>query len=128
VPQAGAQFLARGFQLAPDAPHAARPGVLAQRVDHRAANATLGERLELDAARVIKTMRRVDQPDDAVLHQVAEIDRMRHGRRHSTRERLNKRQSRFDSVGVTGGGSGSFHVACPKATGVPRPYNGVKPS
>jgi len=50
VAQRGAEFFARRFELAPDAAHAARPGVLAQRVDHRAADATLGEGLELDTS------------------------------------------------------------------------------
>ena len=45
-----AQLLARRLELAALTAHAARPGVAAQRVDHRAAHAALGERLELDAA------------------------------------------------------------------------------
>ena len=44
------KLLARRLQLAPDAPHAAGPGVTTQRVDHRPTHAALGERLELDPA------------------------------------------------------------------------------
>ena len=51
-----AQLLARGLELAPLAAHAARPGVLAQRVDHRAAHAPLGEGLELDAAVLVEAV------------------------------------------------------------------------
>ena len=51
VSQLAAQRLARGVELAALAADAARPGVAAQRVDHRAADAPLGEGLELDAAR-----------------------------------------------------------------------------
>jgi len=76
--QGGAQLFSRGFQLATHAADTTRPGILAQRVNHRAAHAPFGECLELDAARIVKAMRRVDQADDAVLDQVADVDRMRH--------------------------------------------------
>ena len=56
--QLAAQLLARGLELAALAANAARPGVLAQRVDHRAADAPLGEGLELDAARLVEAVAR----------------------------------------------------------------------
>jgi len=74
VSERRAQLLARGFELATHAAHAARPGILAERVDHRAADAPLGEGLELDAARIVEAVRGVDQPDHAVLHEIAEVD------------------------------------------------------
>ena len=97
VTERRAQLLARGFELAAHAAHAARPRVLAQRVDHRAANAPLGEGLELDAARIVEAVRGVDQSDHAVLDEIAEVDRMRHRRRHPPRQRLDKRQARFNA-------------------------------
>ena len=56
VAQLAAQLLARGLELAALAADAARPGVLAQRVDHRAAHAALGEGLELDAAVLVEAV------------------------------------------------------------------------
>ena len=97
VAERDAQLLARGFELAPDAAHAARPGVLAQRVDHRAADAALGEGLELDAARLVEPLGGVDQADDAVLHEIAQVDRVRHRGGHAARQGLDKRQASFDS-------------------------------
>ena len=89
-PELAAQLLARGFQLAALTADAARPGVLAQRVDHRAADAPLGERLELDAARLVEAVRGVDQTDDAVLDEIADIDRVRHRGRHAAGELLRR--------------------------------------
>jgi len=105
VTQRHAQLLARRFELAPDAADAARPRVLAQRVDHRPANPALGERLELDAARRVEALRRIDEANDAVLDQIAQINRVRHRRRHAPRERLHKGQACLDArvVRLTGG-------------------------
>ena len=69
-----AQLLARRLELAALAANAARPGVLAQRVDHRAADPPLGEGLELDAARLVEAVRGVDQTDDPVLDEIADVD------------------------------------------------------
>ena len=55
------QILARRLQLPAHAPHAPRPGVAPQGVDHRAAHAALGEGLELDPARLVEAMRCVNQ-------------------------------------------------------------------
>ena len=98
-----AELLARGFELAPLPPDAARPGVAPQRVDHRAADAALGERLELDAAVLVEPARRVDQSEHAVLHEVAELDRVRHRRGDAPRQRLDERQSGGDAFAMTGG-------------------------
>ena len=95
-----AQLLARRLELASHAADAARPRVLAQRVDHRAANAPLGERLELDPARIVEAMRRVDQADHAVLDEIAQVDRVRHRRRHASGERLDKRQARLNPMSL----------------------------
>ena len=92
-----AQLLARGFELAADAADAARPGIAAERVDHRAADAPFGKRLELDAAALVEAVGGVDEAEHAVLDEVAEVDRMRHGRRHAARQRLDKRQTRGHS-------------------------------
>src|SRR5882672_9615191 len=48
------------------------------RADHRAADAPFGERLELDPASLIEPVRGVDQAEDAVLDQIADVDRVRH--------------------------------------------------
>jgi len=103
------QLLAGRFELATDAANTARPRILAQRVDHRAADTPLGEGLELDAARIVETMRGIDQADHTVLDEVAEVNRMRHGRRHAPRERFNERQPCFYTVS-----RGSFHLARPR--------------
>ena len=74
VPQLAAQRLAGGIELAALAANAARPRIPAQRVDHRAADAPLGECLELDAALLVEPVRGVDQPQHAVLNQIADVD------------------------------------------------------
>ena len=101
--QLAAQRFPRRFELAPLAAHAARPGVAAQRVDHRAADAAFGKRLELDAARFVEAVRGVDQPEHAVLHEVADVDRVGHRRRHAARERFDKWQARDDPAVLTRG-------------------------
>ena len=58
------------FQLAAHTTDPAGPRVAAERVDHGAAYATLGEGLKLDPAAVIKPVGCVHQADDAVLHQI----------------------------------------------------------
>jgi len=55
-----AQLLAGSFQLTALTAHATRPGILAERVDHRPADAPLGEGLELDAAVLIEAVGRID--------------------------------------------------------------------
>ena len=88
------QRFARGFELATHAAHAARPRIAAQRVDHRAPNPTLRERLEFDPAFLVEAVRGVDEAEHAVLDEVPEINRVRHGRRHPAGERFDKRQTR----------------------------------
>ena len=92
-----AELFARRFEFATDAADAARPGVTAKRVDHRATHPSLGERLELDPARLVEPVRRVDQTQHAVLDEIAEIDRMGHRRGHASRQRLDKRKTRLHS-------------------------------
>jgi hypothetical protein len=73
-----AQLLARGFQLTALAADAARPGILSERVDHRAAHPPLGEGFELDPPGFVIAACGVDQADHAVLHEVGQLDRVRH--------------------------------------------------
>ena len=103
VSQLAAQRFARRVELATLTADAARPRVAAQRVDHRAAHAPLGEGLELDAAVLVEPVRGVDQTDHAVLDEIADVDRVRHRRRHAARERFDKRQTRNDSAILAGG-------------------------
>jgi len=72
--QLATQLLARRLELAALTAHAARPGVLAERVDHRPPDAAFRECLELDAARFVESVRGVDQPDDPVLDEIADVD------------------------------------------------------
>ena len=97
VAELAAQLLAGGFELAPLAAHAARPGVLAQGVDHRAPDPTLGECLELDAARLVEPVRRVDQADDAVLNEIADVDRVGHRGGDATGKLLDERETGCDA-------------------------------
>jgi len=101
VAERGAQFLTGGLQLAAHPAHAARPGVLAQRIDHRPADAAFRKRLELDAARVVEAVGGIDQADHAILHQVAQVDRVRHGCRHAAGQCFDKRDAGFDAAGFT---------------------------
>src|SRR6185437_9792689 len=70
-----AERLARRLELAPLAPHAARPCIATQGIDHRAAHAPLGERLELDPAPLVIAVRRIDEPEHPVLDEVADVNR-----------------------------------------------------
>ena len=97
-----AQLLARGLELPALPPDPARPGVAAEGIDHRAPHASLGERLELDAARVVIPAGRIDQADHAVLHEIAQLDRVRHRRGDAASERFDERKSRGNAVTLTG--------------------------
>ena len=48
--------------------------------------------------RFVEALGRVDEPDDAVLNEVAQVDGVRHGRGHAARQRLHKGESRPRSV------------------------------
>ncbi len=61
----------------------------------------------------------VDQTDHAVLHQVADVDRMGHRRCHPSRQRFHKGQSRFDPFRLGGLHRLDVSVACPKAETMP---------
>ena len=95
-----AQLFARGLEFAAHAANATRPGVLAERVDHGAADAALGKGLELDAAALVEPLCRIDEANDAVLNQVAQVDGVRHGRGHTARQRLHKRKTGLDPPGI----------------------------
>ena len=88
-----AQLLTRGFQLAALTADTTRPGILPEGVNHGAADAALGKGLELDATGFIEAVRRIDQADDAVLNEVADINRMRHGGRDPASELLDERDA-----------------------------------
>jgi hypothetical protein len=66
-----AQRFARGFELAADTADAARPGVAAQRVDHRATHSAFGKGLELDAAGLVIAVGGIHQTEHAILDEVA---------------------------------------------------------
>ena len=90
--QLAAQLLAGGVELAALPADAARPRVFSKRVNHCAADATLGEGLELDAATLVEAVRRVDQAEHAVLDEISDVDRIRHRRRHASSQRLDEGQ------------------------------------
>jgi len=98
VAQLAAQRLARGLELAALAAHASRPRLAPERVDHRPAHAPLGEGLELDAAPLVEPMGGIDEAHDPVLHQVPDVDRVRHRRREAARESLDKREAGDNAV------------------------------
>ena len=92
-----AQLFAGGLDLAPLAADASGPRILPEGVDHRAANAPFGKCLELDAASLVEAVRRVDEPDDSILHQIADVDRVRHRRRDAAGELLDEGDAGNDS-------------------------------
>jgi len=90
-------LLARGFELAPLAADAARPRVLAERVDHGTANAAFGKGFELDSARLVEALRGVDQSNDPVLDEIADVNRVGHGRRYPASKLLDERKTGYDA-------------------------------
>src|SRR5205814_9953117 len=84
VAELTAQRFARRVELAALTPDATGPGIAAQRVNHGAPHAPLGEGFELDAAVLVEPLHGVDQAQDAVLDEIADVDRIRHRRRHSS--------------------------------------------
>ena len=114
VPQLATQGLARRVELAALAAHATRPRVPPQCVDHRAADSAFRERLELDATLFVEAVRRVDQPKDPVLHEISDIDRIRHRRRHPPSQGLNEGKTGDDSaVLMSGDGLGTHRLSSP---------------
>jgi len=67
-------LLPGGLELPALPADAARPCILAERVDHRATNSTFGKRLELDAASLVKAVGCVNEADDSVLDKIADVD------------------------------------------------------
>jgi len=123
--QLAAQLFARGFELTTLSAHATRPGVLAEGIDHGAPHPPLGKGLELDAPVRIEPIGCVDEPNDAVLHQVPDVNRMRHGGRHPAGKRLDERQAGNDAMAL--GRCGERHgvslvagCAGPRALSQPR--------
>ncbi|OFW01406.1 MAG: hypothetical protein A3I61_18240 [Acidobacteria bacterium RIFCSPLOWO2_02_FULL_68_18] len=100
------ELLARRLELAPLPAHPARPGILAQRVDHGPAHAPLGKRLELDAPGVVEPARRVDEADHSVLDEVSDVNRMRHRRGNAAGELLHER-NRSNHARVNSSGRGA---------------------
>src|SRR5262249_24263486 len=113
VAKLAAQRFARRIELTPLAPDAARPRILAERVDHRPADAALGKGLELDAALLVEAVRRIDQAEDAVLDEIRDVDRIRHRRRPTPGKRFNERQAGNDSAILVGGDRlGAHELSC----------------
>src|SRR5262249_43905863 len=112
VAKLAAQGLASSVELAALAANAARPCIAPKRVDHGAADSPLRERLELDPALLIEPVSRVDPPEDAVLNEVPDVDRVRHRRRHPAGERLDERQTRHDpAILMSGNGLGAHLIS-----------------
>jgi len=113
VAQFAAEGLAGGLELAALAAHAARPRLAPERVDHRAADAPLRECLELDAALLVEPVGRVDQAQHAVLHQVADVDRVRHRRGKSPRQRFDEGKAGNNAAALVGGNRMGLHLRTP---------------
>jgi len=103
VPQLAPQRLAGRLQLAPLAADAPRPGLAPKRVDHRAAHPPLREGLELDAARLVVALRRVNQAEHAVLHQIADVDRVGHRGGEPARKRFDEGKTGHHASALVGG-------------------------
>ena len=54
---------------------------------------TLGKCLELDAARLVEPMRRVNQADDTILNEIADVDGMGHRGCNATGKLLDERET-----------------------------------
>ncbi|HVQ17208.1 MAG TPA: hypothetical protein VMS40_26570 [Vicinamibacterales bacterium] len=93
VPQLPSQLFTCRFELAALAANATWPGVLTQRVNHCAPDATFGERLEFDTARLVETMRGVDEPNDTVLDKISDVDRVGHRGRDTSSELFYERNA-----------------------------------
>jgi len=93
VPQLPSQLFACRFELATLAANATWPGVLPQSVNHRAPDTTFCERLELDTARLVETMRSVDEPNDTVLDKISDVDRVGHRGRDTSSELFYERDT-----------------------------------
>ena len=104
------QRFARRVQLAPLAADAARPGVAPERVDHGAAHPPLGKGFELDAAPFVEPAGGIDETDNAILDEITDVDRVRHGRRHAAGECLDERDPRDDPATMMGGNRMSAHA------------------
>src|SRR4051812_3273748 len=122
------QLFASGFELAPLPADTARPGIATKGIDHRTPHPAFGKGLELDPASLVEPARRVDQPDHAVLHQVAEFDRMGHRRGHPPREGLHERQSGGNAVAIVIGYWLALHDSVPPGMSAALTAGGVPES
>jgi len=86
VSQFPSQLLARGFELPALPANSSRPGILTQRVNHGSPNTTFSKRLELDAARLVKPVRCVDEPNHTILDKISNVDRVGHRGRNTSGE------------------------------------------
>jgi hypothetical protein len=93
VSKLASKFFTSRFELATLAANATWPGVLAKSVDHRTPDATFSERLELDTARLVETMRSVDEPYDTVLDEISDVDRVGHRGRDTSGELFYERDA-----------------------------------
>jgi len=122
-----AQLLAGSFQLTALTAHATRPGILAERVDHRPPDPPFGKRLELDTPGLVEAVRGIDETDDAVLDEVANIDRMGHRGRHAARELFDEGDA-VDDAGVVGAGLGAHVMCCSSGPSLSQPkYQTAQP-
>ena len=95
----GTELKHRGLALALPTTVEPRQEVhVAQLVEHRAANADLGERRELVALLRVVALDRLHQARDASVHEVMEIDARRQARREPTRHRVDGRMQLFDEL------------------------------
>jgi hypothetical protein len=91
MPQLPSKLLTSGLELSPLPANAAWPGILPEGIDHRAADTTFGERLELDASRLVEAVGCVNQTDDAILDEIPNIDGMGHRGCDATGKLLDER-------------------------------------
>jgi hypothetical protein len=102
VSQLAAERLAGCVELAPLTADASRPRIASERVDHRPADAAFGKGLELDSARFVEAVCGINQTQHAVLHQIPDINRVRHRRRHPSGEGFHEGETRDDPAILTG--------------------------
>jgi hypothetical protein len=110
VTELAPQRLASGIEFTALAPHAARPRIFSKCVDHRTAHPPFGEGLELDASRFVEAVSGIDEAEDPILDQVANVDRVRHRSRHAASQCFDKRQAGYDSAVLSGGSGMNSHL------------------
>ncbi len=91
VPELSSQRLTRCVQFSSLTPDPTRPRIAAKGIDHGTTNASLRKCFELDAAILVEATSCVDEAQYSVLHEIANVDGVRHGRSHPPGECLNER-------------------------------------